>query len=60
MKIRFWKSLTEQRGQTTVDYLLVVAVVVVALGSLLWSPSLRKAIAHFYKDATVRIIKPGK
>ena len=60
MKKLHYKCLQGQQGQTSVDYLLVVAVLVLGLASALWSPALKNSISTFYKSAAARIVKPGK
>lgn len=61
MKIRKSKSyLTDQKGQTTVEYILVVAVLVLGIAAAFLNPDFKNAFASFYNGAGSRIVKPGK
>lgn len=46
-------------GQTTVGYVLTVAVMALGLGSIFMSPQLRQGLALLYTDAASRVIGGG-
>jgi len=60
MKTRFLKISLSQKGQTSTDYLLAVAVLALGLAAALWNPTLKNAIGSAYDNAGSRIVKPGK
>ncbi|MFH1653379.1 MAG: hypothetical protein ABIE74_04910 [Pseudomonadota bacterium] len=55
-----FKHLKSQKGQTAVEYLLVVSVLALAIGVLFGGPRMQDAFTTFFKNMSSRITSPGR
>jgi uncharacterized membrane protein (UPF0127 family) len=46
------------KGQASISYMLVVAVLAIAIGALLSSDALRDAFTHFYRNMASHVMAP--
>ncbi len=51
-------SLAGIRGQTTVEYLLAIGVIAVAMAAVLSSGVLFEALADLYNQLSIKIVRP--
>jgi Flp pilus assembly pilin Flp len=51
-------SLDGMRGQTTVEYLLAIGVIAVAMAAVLSSGVLFEALADLYNQLSTKIVRP--
>ncbi len=50
--------MSSERGQASVSYMLVVAVLAIAIGAILASETMRQSFSHLYAVMAERIMGP--
>lgn len=53
-------KIRSKKGQAAVGYMLVIAVLVIALGATLSSRRVKRALSILYTDMAIRVMTPGK